>query len=179
MERLQIGVIGSAGPEEYSKAKPDSKAYFFAEEIGKIIALRNAILICGGKGGIMEAACRGAKSENGITVGVVSGNSRGTCNPYVDVEVVSGAINCAEESLIITMSDALIILGGGAGTLQEIATAYRNNKPLVTIDSIKGWGNKLANSFLDYREITKIESVKTAEEAVEWAIKKGSKSIKR
>lgn len=173
MERLQIGVIGSAGPEEYRGIKPDDKAYVFAEEIGRLIAEKNAVLVCGGNGGIMEAACRGAKSSNGITVGVVSGNIRGTCNPYVDVEVISGMTNCAEEALIISMSDALIILGGGAGTLQEIATAYRNNKPLVAIDGVEGWGNKLANTYLDYREITKIESMQTAKQAVDWAIQKG------
>lgn len=179
MERIQIGVIGSAGPEEYKDSKPDPRAYTLAEDIGRLLAEKGAVLICGGKGGIMEAACRGAKSANGITVGVVAGNQRGVCNPYVDVEVVSGATNCAEESLIISMSDAMIILGGGAGTLQEIATAYRNNKPLVAVEGLDGWGKKLANTYLDYRELTKIELAHSAEEAVEWALRQRDSSSKK
>lgn len=166
MNRLQIGVIGSAGPEEYFGRKPNSKAYAIAEKVGALIAKNKAILICGGKGGIMESACNGARKYGGITVGVVSGNSRNTCNKYVDVEVVSGMINCSEESLIVSMSDALIILGGGSGTLQEIALAYRNEKPMVTITGIGGWGSKLANTYLDYRKKVKILSANDAEEAI-------------
>src|SRR3989338_533854 len=166
MKKLQIGVIGSAGFEEYPTQKPNKKAYRIAYEVGKLIALNNAILICGGKGGIMENACRGAKEKNGTTVGIISGNKRGKANKYVDVEVVSGIINCAEESLIISMSDGIIAIGGGSGTLQEIATAYRNKKPIVTIKGIKGWADKLAGSFIDERKLVKIEGSNSAEEAV-------------
>lgn len=171
MRNLQIGVIGSAGQEEYKRKKPSAKAYKLAEEVGKLIAESKAILICGGKGGVMESACKGAKSAKGITVGIVSGNVRGTCNKYIDVDVVSGTTNCAEESLIISMSDALIILGGGSGTLQEIATAYRNNKPMIVIDGLDGWGKKLANTYLDDRKKTKIRLSKSPEKAVKLALK--------
>jgi uncharacterized protein (TIGR00725 family) len=165
--RLQIAIIGSAGPEEYPGKKPNSKAYEIAEKLGREIANKDAVLVCGGKGGIMEAACKGAKSVGGITTGVISGNNRGESNPYVDVEVVSGMLNCAEESLIISMSDALIVLGGGSGTLQEIALAYRNDKPVVVVDGLDGWGKKLANTYLDYRKKFKIISAKNAEEAID------------
>lgn len=170
--RYQIGVIGSAGPEEYSGKKPNPKAYLLAEKVGQLIASRNGIVICGGMGGIMESACRGAKSKGGITVGVISGTERNIANPFIDVEIVSGAINYAEEALIVTMADALIVLGGGAGTLQEIATAYRNKKPIIVLDGLDGWGKKVANTYLDYRRLVKVELVKTPEEAVTWAISK-------
>lgn len=167
MRRYQIGIVGSAGPEEYPGQKPDVKAYEIAEFLGEKIAQKDAILITGGKGGIMESACKGAKKSNGITVGIVSGNERGTSNQFVDVDVVSGMLNCAEESLIISMSDALIILGGGSGTLQEIALAYRNDKPMVVVDGLDGWGKKLAETYLDYREKYKIRLAKTPQEAID------------
>lgn len=170
--KLQIGVIGSAGPEEYPGKKPNSSTYAAAEKLGQMIAQKGAILICGGKGGIMEAACKGAKSLGGITVGIVSGNIRNSCNKFVDVEVLSGMNNCAEESIIISMSDALIILGGGAGTLQEISIAYRNNKPMVALTNIQGWGKKLAGRYLDYRNKVKIQEAQSCEQAIDLVFNK-------
>lgn len=166
MNNYQIGVIGSAGPEEYKRRKPNKKAYKLAEKVGELVAQNGAVLVCGGKGGIMKSACKGAKRFGGITAGVVSGNARRTSNKYIDVDIVSGMVNCSEESLIVSMSDALIILGGGSGTLQEIALAYRTEKPMVAIFGIGGWGQKLANTYLDYRKKVKILSAKNANEAV-------------
>ena len=123
MKKLQIGVIGSAGWEEYPNKKPSKKVFEAAYEVGKLIASKNAVLVCGGKGGIMEEACRGAKENNGLTVGVISGNQRNQANKYVDIEVVSGLTNRGEESLLVCMSDGFIAIGGGAGTLQEITNA--------------------------------------------------------
>ncbi|MDO8429513.1 MAG: TIGR00725 family protein [Candidatus Daviesbacteria bacterium] len=165
--KFQIAVIGSAGKEEYLKIKPKSKLYRFAEEIGELIAKKGSILVCGGKGGIMDRACKGAKKFKGITVGVVSGKERGTANKYVDVEIVSGMVNSSEEALIITMADAVIILGGGSGTLEEIALSYRNNKPMVAITGFGGWGDKLANTYLDERERILILSARTSNEAID------------
>lgn len=172
MSRLQIGVIGSAGWEEYPNKKPNKKAFKTAYEIGKLIASKNAVLICGGKGGIMEEACRGAKENSGITVGVVSGNQRNQANKYVDVEVVSGAINYSEEALIVSMSDGIIAIGGGSGTLQEIATAYRNKKPIIAIKGIPGWANQLAGTYLDDRKIIKITVAKSPEDAFKLLLQK-------
>lgn len=172
MKKLQIGIIGSAGWEEYPNKKPGRKAFEVAYKIGKIVATKNAVLICGGKGGIMEHACRGAKEKNGITVGVISGNKLNQANKYIDVEVVSGAINCSEEALIISMSDGIIAIGGGSGTLQEIATAYRNNKPVVAIKGIPGWASKLAGKYLDDRKIIRISIAKSPENAFKLLLQK-------
>jgi len=171
MKRKQVAVIGSAGPEEYPGQKPTKKTFEIAYEVGKLLAEENVIVICGGKGGIMEAVCKGAKENNGITVGVVSGNIRGTSNKYVDVEIVSGFTNFGEEGLIISMADAVIVLGGGAGTLQEIALAYRSKKQIVAIAGLRGWGDKLRNSFIDERKSIKIGEAKSAKEAVELVTK--------
>ena len=172
MRKLQIGVIGSAGWEEYPMKKPDKNAYQVAYEAGELIAKNNAVLVCGGKGGIMESACKGAKENGGITVGIISGNRRDQANKYVDVEIVSGTINCSEESLIVSMSDGIIAIGGGSGTLQEIATAYRNKKPIVSIKGIKGWAERLANTYLDERRLIKISVADSAKSAMSLLLKK-------
>lgn len=171
-KKLQIGVIGSAGWEEYPNKKPNKNAFKAAYEIGKLIASKNAVLICGGKGGIMEEACRGAKENSGTTVGVVSGNQRNQTNKYVDVEVVSGAINCSEEALIISMSDGIIAIGGGSGTLQEIAIAYRNKKPVVAIKDIPGWADNLGGTYLDDRRIIKISVAQSPQRAFKLLLQK-------
>lgn len=77
MKRKQIAVIGSAGPEEYPGKKPSMEIYRCAFEIGSLLASRGAIVVCGGKGGIMESVCMGAKEKEGTTVGVIAGNRRG------------------------------------------------------------------------------------------------------
>ncbi len=164
--RLQIAVIGSAGIEEYPYKKPARALYRIAYEIGAMIAKSNNILVCGGKGGIMEEACRGAKENNGLTVGVVSGNKRGVSNRYIDVEIISGFINYAEDGIIISMADGVIALGGGAGTLQEIALSYRNKKPIVFLKNSGGWSDKLIEEYLDERKNIKFNSAKTSKEAV-------------
>lgn len=172
MKKLQIAVIGSAGWEEYPGKKPNKKIFQLAYEAGKQIALQNAILVCGGKGGIMEEACRGAKENNGITVGVISGNERNKSNKYVDIEIVSGIVNCGEEALLISMCDGIVAIGGGSGTLQEIATAYRNKKTIIAIKGVKGWTNKLAGTYLDDRRLTKIEIANSSEEAISILLKR-------
>ena len=138
-KKLQIGIIGSAGPEEYpQKGKPDLQIFKIAYELGRLVAESSAILITGGKSGIMEFASKGAKDAGGTTVGVVKGKERFTSNKYVDVEVVSGMEGCGEETMLILMCDGLIGVGGGAGTLQELSIAYRNKKPTVLINSVPG-----------------------------------------
>lgn len=166
MKKIQIGIIGSAGAEEYpSNNSPSQKIFDAAYELGKLVGKEGYILITGGKGGIMEAASRGAKEVGGITVGVVKGSKRYTANKYVDVEVVSGMEGCGEETMLVLMCDALIAIGGGAGTLQELSIAYRNKKPIITLRGYEGWGERLKDSYLDTRNTIKIEGVNSIKEA--------------
>lgn len=161
-KKLQIGIVGSAGPEEYPKnGRPKNKIFEIAYELGTLVAKSGSILITGGKGGIMESASKGAKDANGITVGVVKGKERFTSNDYIDVEVVSGMEECGGETMLILMCDGLIGIGGGAGTLQELSIAYRTNKPVVLIDNQQGWSKILANQYLDKRKTTKFLSART------------------
>jgi hypothetical protein len=157
--KYQIAVIGYAGLEEYpeeTEIKPE--VFDYAYTIGKAISLEGWTVITGGKSGVMEAANKGCKDGGGISVGVVTGDQRFTANKYVDVEVVPGMFNCGEEMAFITMSDAVVILGGGMGTLQELAIAYRQSKPILSIKNLGGWSERLQSlSELDERNKVRID----------------------
>ena len=165
--KYQIGVIGPAGREEYLLKKPNPIIYKLAREIGVLLAERNCILFCGGKSGIMESAAEGAKLANGTTVGVVKGNERNTVNKFIDIEIVTNTLTGADASPLILSCDGLIILGGGAGTLQEMTIAYRNNIPMVALTNMNGYGKTFAGKYLDERKTIKIEKSKTPKQAVE------------
>lgn len=166
--KLQVAVIGSAAQSEYRKGGGASLAMQkSAEEVGFLLAKQGAIVVTGGKGGIMEASARGAKRAGGTTVGVVKGNRRGVANKFTDIEVLTGMeADGLDELFLVLMSDALIVLGGGAGTLQEIAIAYRNKKPIVVLDGMGGWGAKLVGQFVDERRSVKLVGAKSPKEAV-------------
>ncbi len=105
-----------------------------AEMVGRLIAERNAVLLCGGMGGVMEAACRGAKSVGGVTVGILPTASREDANPFVDIAIPTN-MGVARNAIIIQAADAAIAVGGSYGTLSEMAYALHNGIPLVSIDS--------------------------------------------
>lgn len=131
MQKKIIAVIGAGNA--------DKNTLRIAEEVGKLIAKRNAILICGGLGGVMEAAAKGAKSEGGITVGILPQNLRKDANPYIDVPVATG-FGEGRNVIIVHSADALIAVGGEYGTLSEIALGLKTGKPVVGINTwdIKG-----------------------------------------
>lgn len=168
---MQIAVIGPAGAEEYRYKKPSPAVYKTAEEIGKILALKGCIVFCGGKSGIMETVAKGAKSQGGITVGIVKGNQRNVSNKYIDIEIVTNSGTGGDTSPLILSSDGIIILGGGAGTLQEMVVAYRNKVPMVALTNFDGYGKMFAGKFLDERKIIKVESASYPKEAVNKLLK--------
>lgn len=106
--------------------------YDIAVEVGKYIAKSGNILICGGLGGVMEAACKGAKSENGLTIGVLPGINKDSANFYVDIPIVTG-MSIARNVIIIRSSDAVIAINGEYGTLSELAIAGNLGTPVVCI----------------------------------------------
>ena len=101
-----------------------------AEAVGFELAKRGAILICGGLGGVMAAACKGARSAKGKTVGILPGNVREEANPYVDIPIVTG-MGEARNVIVVNTAQAVIAIGGKFGTLSEIAYALRNNIPVI------------------------------------------------
>ena len=119
---MYIGVIGAG--------ECDAELGRLAEEVGRGIAEAGAVLVCGGMGGVMEAACRGAKAAGGMTVGILPGTDRAAANPYVDVPVATGMAE-ARNLAIIRTADALIAVGGSYGTLSEIGFALKAGKKVV------------------------------------------------
>lgn len=119
---LQIGVIG---PGECS-----AEAAAIAEEVGREIAARSALLICGGLGGVMAAAAKGSFQAGGITVGILPGVSPQDANPYISIPIVTG-MSHARNVLIVRSSDVLIAIEGGYGTLSELAIALKLEKPII------------------------------------------------
>lgn len=180
-KKMQIGVIGYAGREEYPKNNvPPQRVYKAAERVGFLLARSGAIVVTGGKSGVMESATRGAKKAGGITVGVIKGNERFLSNKFTDVEILTGmTADGFDEFMLVTMSDALITIGGGAGTLEEITIAYRNNKPIIALENTGGWANKIAGTYLDERKKVRIIPASTPEDAVKMALKFAHKSYDR
>jgi hypothetical protein len=125
-----IAVIGAGSGDE--------PLLRIAEEVGRLIAKRNAILICGGLSGVMEAASKGARSEGGTTVGILPQDHKNNANPYIDIPVATG-FGEGRNVIIARTSDALIAMGGEYGTLSEIAFGLRMGKPVI---GIKTWDIK-------------------------------------
>ncbi len=143
MKRL-IGVIGGRTcPPELEK---------MAEEVGQLIAHKGWGLVCGGMGGIMEAAARGCQSAGGLTVGILPGDDFNSGNPFLDVVIPTG-LGIARNLLVVRAAAGLIAIDGQYGTLSEIAFALQLGKPLI---GLKTW------------EISeKILPAQTASEAIE------------
>jgi uncharacterized protein (TIGR00725 family) len=105
-----------------------------AEEIGRLLARAGAVLVCGGMTGVMEAACKGARTEGGATVGLLPGGDRAQANPYVSVALPTG-LGEMRNALIVRAADAVIAVAGEYGTLSEIALALKTGVPVVGIET--------------------------------------------
>jgi uncharacterized protein (TIGR00725 family) len=115
-----------------------------AEEVGRLLARRGAVVVCGGLGGVMEAACRGARSEHGVAVGILPGLDRRAANPHVSVAVATG-LGEARNALVVRAADALIAVGGAYGTLSEIALALKAGKRVIGLGTWEIEGVKRAD----------------------------------
>jgi uncharacterized protein (TIGR00725 family) len=117
-----IGVIGGSSATAMETS--------LAEGVGRALAEEGAVLICGGRGGVMRAACRGAKEAGGLTIGILPGTDRGEANPYVELAIVTG-IGYARNAIIARTAEAVIAIGGSYGTLSEIAFSLDFGTPVV------------------------------------------------
>jgi len=122
-----IAVIGGS--------QSSSEEAQLAEAVGRELAKQGAILICGGLGGIMEAASKGARSEGGVTVGILPGNSRKEANPHVQIPIVTG-MGYARNIAVVKSAQAVIAIGGNYGTLSEISHALQSGIPVI---GLKTW----------------------------------------
>ena len=122
MDRIYVAVVGAGACDERIAAA--------AEEVGRGLGRAGAVLVCGGRGGVMESACRGAKAAGGLTVGILPGEERREANPFVDVALPSG-LGEARNALVVRAADAVIAIAGEFGTLSEIALALKMGKPVI------------------------------------------------
>lgn len=150
---MNIAVVGdSACSAEESK---------LAETVGVLLAERGATIVCGGLGGVMEAVCRGAKSRGGLTIGILPGTDATTANPWIDVPIITG-MGEARNSAVVKSAQAVIAIGGGYGTLSELAFALKSSIPVIGLNT---WSLSR-----DGQEDDSITRVRTAAEAVDQAI---------
>lgn len=156
--QLLIAVIGAR--------QCDAETYALAEQVGYELARRGAIVVCGGLGGVMEGACKGAKRAGGLTIGILPGKTPREANPYVDIPIVTG-LGEARNSIVVRTARAVIAVGGEYGTLSEIAFALKFGIPVIGLNT---WqltrGTKRAQ----------IRTARDARHAVELALEKIGKS---
>ncbi|MDI6631884.1 MAG: TIGR00725 family protein [Thermoanaerobacteraceae bacterium] len=145
-----VAVVGSAA----CSAELEALAY----DVGRELARRKAVVLCGGRGGVMAAAARGVREGGGLAIGILPGSSRREANPYLSIALATD-LGDARNAVIACAADAVIAVGGGYGTLSEVALALKKGKPVVA----------LAFSF---PEVRGIHRVKTPLEAVEVALEK-------
>lgn len=165
--RRRVAAIAGAN----SASEPILKA---AEAIGAGLVNAGLRVATGGLGGVMTAASRGARLAAGWTegsvVGVLPGLIAAEANPFVDLVVPTG-MNYARNTILVAMADVVVAVGGGSGTLSEIALAWQHGKPIVTLDLGEGWSARLAGERLDHRRDDLLHRATSAEEAVKLAVR--------
>ena len=171
---IQVLVIGSDGDH------CSESTYEAAKQVGAEIAAKRAITVTGGLGGVMEAACRGAKEKGGMVVGIIPHEDMSYANPFCDIIIPTG-IGFARNFITAYSADTCIVVGGGAGTYIEACVAYQKGKPIVALTGTGGTADKIADTFLDDRKTVKVMGASTPREAVEKALDgatNGKKGVK-
>jgi len=166
-----IAVIGKSAKEPGDPPSPE--ALRAAELVGANIAGAGAILITGGLSGVMEAASRGAKRANGLVIGMLPGLKKDDANRYVDVALTTG-MGWMRNTLVVRAADAVIMISGGIGTLNELTIAYQD-KPTIVLEGTGGWSDRIRDiayrgKHLDESGSATLHFATTPEEAVDRAI---------
>jgi uncharacterized protein (TIGR00725 family) len=130
-KRTRVAVIGGN--------RPGRAALDQAREVGRLLAARGAVLVCGGLGGVMEAAARGAREGGGLSIGILPGASLAEANPSIDIPIATG-LGYTRNSLVVMNADVVIAVDGEYGTLSEIAYGFIHGKRIVGLGTwdIKG-----------------------------------------
>jgi len=162
MKRI-ISVCGSDGSDDHLSRY----ALEVAENVGRFIARRGGVVVCGGRGGIMRAVCKGANEENGITVGILP-ESKEEANEFVDIPIVTG-LGHRRNFLVVDAADAVIAIGGRWGTLNEISFSMVFEKPLILIKGTGGCVDEIVNGHIMQDIEYTYHIVNSAEDAVEKA----------
>ena len=161
---LVIAVSGSGGSDK----KLTNKVLLLAEQVGEEVAAKKAVLLTGGKGGVMRAACKGAKRKNGSTIGILP-FSKDEANEFIDVALPSN-MGYARNRLVVSMADAIIAIAGRWGTLNEISEACIQQKPLVLLSGSGGVVDKLVDGQFVTQEDMFVRFASSPKNAVEQAL---------
>jgi len=164
MRKIQIAVIG------YNEDKSNKNSNSIAYDVGKAIAEKDAILLCGGLNGVMEFACKGAKDHGGTTVGIIPQGDFNFANKYCDIVIATG-LGLARDFVVATSADGVIVVGGGVGTLIELCVAYELRKTIVALSNSGGIATRYAGQYMDERKTVLIRSAVDANTAVTMVLK--------
>ncbi len=172
MRKIQIGIMGSAADLKYS-----DEATEIAKRIGELLAEKGITLVYGAEKDVCSLstiAAKSSKDNGGITLAITYGKDKevwGGIDYEPSIIVPCGLDRGGGREFVLALScDVIIAIGGGSGTLNEIACAYQANIPVVVLSNISGWSKKLANKYMDERKRYKFVSASTANEAVNLAI---------
>ena len=169
--KMQIAVIGS------SKSICTKKAYQLAEQVGEEIAKIGATTLTGGGRGVMKAAMKGAKKQGGLTLGIIPWGKMERFNKYCDIVVATG-IGWSRDAINLNSADGAVIIGGGAGTLNEATYAYIEDIPIVALIPSGGMAKTLAGTYFDERKTEIVISANTPKEAIQKLLKEIEKRRK-
>jgi len=163
IRRKQVLVVG------FGKDHCTETAYQVAYQVGFELAKSGVVLITGGLEGVMEAASRGARDGGGLVIGVIPQGDKAMSNAYCDVVIATG-IGFARDFVTAYSADAVIVVGGGAGTLIELCAAYQNKTPIVAVKGTGGAADRFAGDYLDDRRLERVLYEDSAHAAVGHAI---------
>jgi hypothetical protein len=166
-----ITIIGKS--EKDPRDPVPEKALRMAEEVGRLIAERKGIVVTGGLSGVMEAVSRGAKNAGGVVIGILPGFDKRDANEFVDIAITTG-MGWMRNTLTVRAADAVIMISGGIGTLNELTVAYEL-KPTVILEGSGGWSDRIrevaySGKHLEEAGIAELHFAKTPEEAVNLAL---------
>ena len=159
--RKTVAVIGSASP--------NAEVLVLAAQVGTVIRRLGCNLVCGGLAGVMAAACRGFQeakagaSPGPVAIGVIPGEDPSAANPWVDAVVATG-LGFARNALVVRSADAIVAVGGGAGTLSELAFAWQTTHPIIALVPSGGWAQILAGDRIDDRRSDTVLPAQTIED---------------
>lgn len=165
MRKFQIAVIG------YNGDRCTEEARKVAYETGREVAKAGAVLVCGGLGGVMEAACKGAKEAGGTTVGIIPQDDFSHANKYCDI-VICSTIGFARDFIVASSADGIIAVGGGVGTLTELSIGYMMKKPMAALAGSGGIADSYGGKYLDERKRVQVHVAKDPADAVRIVMKK-------
>lgn len=168
---LLVTIIGKSTRDASDPVPP--RALAAAEEVGRLLAERGAVVVSGGLSGVMEAVSRGAKSAGGLVIGVLPGFDKRDANVYVDIALTTG-MGWMRNTLTVRAADAVIMISGGIGTLNELTVAYED-KPTVILEGTGGWSDRIREIAYDGKHLDEahratLHFARTPGEAVDLAL---------